>query len=323
MLEAVRWIPIKSISTLLEQTFRAGRPSQPEFCEFSSLATYGESYAHLAKLLDLPGTMPALGEEQFLALILDRPSQYPGTIGSNDYFFLTAFASIRSPKRVIEIGTLTGFSAGIIAAALARRHGRASGARVDTIDVSVNCAIDATRPTGFEIAEAFSDMASMVHVQAPHDSSFVGQLVDLDELDLAFVDAGHAHPQPLLDLLRLAPYVQPGGWIIFHDVKLGSQGRDKCTATKNLQWGAPFGAEWLFDFWPFRKISGGNIGALQLPADKKMLVGFALQLISLPTELTGRNDKATREAFFSSLACILSSAGDQKARCTWNAHPRG
>lgn len=58
----------------------------------------------------------------------------PGTIGLREFLFLTAFASIVAPQRAIEIGTLAGFSAAVIAAALHRRHPDRKGCFVDTID---------------------------------------------------------------------------------------------------------------------------------------------------------------------------------------------
>ncbi len=141
----------------------------------------------------------------------------------------------------MELGTLTGFSAALLAAAVARRHGNSS-ARIDTIDTRTQCLIDETRPTGFEIPELIPDLASAVRLHTPNDSTHVRQLAERDELELVFIDANHCHPHPLLDLLRVAPFVRGGGWIILHDIRLGSVGT-----------GSPFGAEWLFECYPFQQ----------------------------------------------------------------------
>ena len=58
-------------------------------------------------------------------------------------------------------------------------------------------------------------------------------------------------------------------------------------------WEAAFGAEWLFDRWPFRKINGGQIGAIQLPNEKRALITFALNLMEIPFEV---EDEAMRRA---------------------------
>lgn len=63
------------------------------------------------------------------------------------------------------------------------------------------------------------------------DSSHVCLLAQREERELVFIDAHHCHPNPLLDLLLVAPFMRGGGWII----RLGSIGTD-----------SPFGAEWLF-----------------------------------------------------------------------------
>jgi predicted O-methyltransferase YrrM len=151
-------------------------------------------------------------------ILARRRTSYPGNIGPSDYLFLTAFVSILAPQRVIEIGTLTGFSAGIIAAALARRHG--SGASwVDTIDINVECIIDRTRLSGFEIAETFPELAPLVRLHVPTMRLSFPNL-KRDELEVAFMDADHRHPAAL-DLLWVAPCVRRS-WIVLHDIQLGT-----------------------------------------------------------------------------------------------------
>ncbi len=239
-------------------------------------------------MLGHAGKTPPPGEIEFLRTIVNRPLHYSGAIGPSDYFFLTAFVGILAPQRVVEIGTLTGFSAAIIAATLRRQPG---DGWVDTIDLLPKCFIDETRPTGFEIAESFPELASMIRLHVPHDSTVMSELAEPDELEIVFIDANHQHPLPLLDLLRLAPYVRRGGWIVLHDIQLGTKGR-KANAADQICWGAAEGAEWLFESWPFRKISGGNIGAVQLPNEKSALIPFALRLMSVPYEIKGKGAHA-------------------------------
>ena len=267
-------------------------------CEFRSIESYEKNYADLAALLGKPGKAPPPNEAEFLRKMLHRPNRYAGTIGPSDYIFLTAFASILAPRRVVEVGTLTGFSAAILAAALERQHGRSGTVWVDTIDTREQCLIDETRPTGFEVAELIPEIASIVRLHVPLDSIFVRDLAQPDELDLVFIDANHCHPRPLLDLLRCAPFVGDGGWLVLHDIQLGAISRE---AGSN----SPFGAEWLFERWPFRKVSGGNIGAVQLPAEKSALIPFALRLMSLPSEIAGAPGVRTRSAILQTFADLV------------------
>ena len=293
------------LQCLLSSRFAPARPATAEVCEIASLGDYRSAYARLAILLDRSGATPAPGELEFLEAVTNRPRRYEGTVGPADYLFLTACISILAPRRVIELGTLTGFSAGIIAAALQRKSHQHDASWVDTIDLEAKCPIDETRPTGFEIAEAFPELASRIRLHVPHDASVVSRLAERAELELVFIDAGHAHPHPLLDLLQLAPYVRGGGWVILHDIQLGTMGRKWKEADQPCPRGAPFGVEWLFDFCPFRKISGGNIGAIQMPEDKSELIPFALRLMTLPSEVAEPAADCLRRAILKSFAELL------------------
>jgi hypothetical protein len=109
---------------------RSPKSAAPELCEFHSVDDYPLCYARLALLLDRPEEIPAPGEIEFLYRLQNRGIHYPGAIGGPDYLFLMAFASILAPVRALEIGTSSGFSSAVIAAALQQRHpGRTRDAR--------------------------------------------------------------------------------------------------------------------------------------------------------------------------------------------------
>ncbi len=256
-------------------------------------------------MLGRPEQIPPMGETEFLDAMVHRTIWYPGGIGVNDFFFLTALVGILAPPRVIEIGTSTGFSAAIIAAALSRRHGKDGAACVDTIDLNTQWFVDETKLSGFEIQSLFPDFASMIRLHVPHDSSFVAKLSQPNELKVAFIDADHRHPRVLLDVLRVAPFVDADGWIVLHDIHLGSLGKKMKASGEPTPFAMPYGAEWFFQNWPFRKIDGGNIGAIQLPNDKRALVPFALRLMSLPFEIENKAAVRARAAIHRSFAQLL------------------
>ena len=296
---------LKLFRRLVPDLFATTPASSTAFCEISSLAEFESGYARLAAILGQPGKTPPPGEVEFLRTIGNRPMHYPGTIEGSDCFFLTAFISILAPQRVVEIGTLTGFSAAIIAAALRRQPPGDSPRWVDSIDLAPRCFIDKTRPTGFEIMEVFPELASMIRLHIPRDATVVKELAEPEELEVAFIDADHQHPLPLLDLLRLAPYIRTGGWILLHDIQLASKARQANGADPTLRWGAAGGAELLFESWPFRKISGGNIGAVQLPSDQSALIPFALRLMSVPFEIEGGSARAAHCALNRSFDALV------------------
>jgi predicted O-methyltransferase YrrM len=257
-------------------------------CIFDLLANYKANYSRLAQLLNRSGKTPPPDEIAFLDSMAHRQTWYPGAVGPSDFFFLTAFVGIIAPPRVVEIGTSTGFSSVMIAGALARQH-PAKNALVDTIDIRQQWFIDETKPTGFEIGQLVPELSPLIRLHVPHDSAFLEELVRPNELEIVFIDADHRHPRVLLDLLRVTPYVDAGGWVILHDIRLGAIGQQMKAAGQPTPLAMPFGAQWLFERWPFRKIDGGNIGAVQIPDDKSQLVPFALRLMSVPFEIEGKH----------------------------------
>lgn len=271
--------------------------------EFGSFDDFETKYRTLATFLGHAGKIPPPGEIEFLHRMAERESfRHPGGISASDYFFLTALVSILAPVCVIEIGTLTGFSAAIIAAAVHRQHGKTGAIAVETIDASAHCIIDETRPVGFEISELIPDLASTVRVHTWRKSDFVRDLAADGEFALAFIDADHRHPWPLLDVLRLAPYLQQGGWIVLHDIQLATYGKQRREAGQPLEGETPAGAEWLFERWPFRKIRSAHIGAIELPFQKTALIPFALRLMKEPFEIAGKAARQARRALYRSFA---------------------
>jgi hypothetical protein len=283
-----------------------GSPRYFDVGEFQNWEQFEIKYRQLAEELGHIGKVPAPGEVDFLhEMVALDDARYPGGIGSRDCFFLTCLVSILAPRRVIEIGTLTGFSTAIIAAAVHRQHGAGlpSGRNeitVETIDSQTHCIIDRTRPIGFEIPELIPDLVSSVRIHTGRESDFVREIAAPGEFGLAFIDADHRHPWPLLDVLRLAPYIEGGGWILLHDIQLGTYGEAERDAGRPLEGGTPFGAEWLFERWPFRKIRSLHIGAIELPPQKDALIPFALGLMDEPFEITGKAAKRARRALYHS-----------------------
>ena len=306
-LRALRDSPLKSRIVIARKSFpylfRRLPESTAEDCEFESLANYEMRYRRLAGLLSRGEKLPPPGEMEFLHSIQNQGA-HPGTISLPEFLFLTSFASVLAPKRAIEIGTLAGFSAALIAAAIHRQHPDHSGILVDTIDRNTHSVIERDKAVGFQIRDIIPDFASTVRVHAPADSALVHDLAARDELEFVFIDADHQHPRPLLDFIRTASRVRSGGWILLHDIKLGSMGlaaKKRGEATP----GAAFGAEWLFAGFPFRKISGRNIGAVQIPDEKSDLVPMALRLMKLPFEMAPGSHARLRTALHESIADLV------------------
>jgi predicted O-methyltransferase YrrM len=284
----------------LPELFRTSARSESESCEFDSLENYETQYRWLAQLLGRGEKVPPRDELVFLRAIQSYAGQ-AGTIHFGDCLFLTAFVSVLAPSRAVELGTLGGFSAAVIAAAIRRRDSIGKKILVDTIDRNTHSLLEPDKPVGFLIRDLFPAFADAIRVHAPADSAILPELAARNELEFAFIDADHQHPRPLLDLVRLAPFMRRGGWVGLHDIRLGTHTAEKGECG-SLAFGAPFGAEWLFQHWRFRKISGGNIGAVQIPAEKSAIVSFALELMQIPFEVNpGNEGRRERRALHQSL----------------------
>jgi hypothetical protein len=180
---------------LFPYLFRRIATSAVESCEFDSLKNYETTYRRLALLLGRDQACVSTGEIEFLFSVEDRGA-HPGTIALRDYLFLSAFASIVASERAVEIGTLAGFSAAIIAAALHRPHPEQKGVLVETIDRNTHSVVDSAKPVGFQIPDIIPHFADAVRVHAPADSALIGELATREELQLIFIDADHQHPRP-------------------------------------------------------------------------------------------------------------------------------
>jgi len=263
-------------------------------CEINSFQDYETGYHKLAGLLGYCEKTGSAGEIDLIRALLERRRFFAGSLSLADSLFLAAFVSILKPERILEIGTGAGFSSALMAAIMSPKSGRGAGVCVDTIDAHDRYFGDQELAIGCEIPYLIPDLSKTVRVHPSRESNFVRSLAKNNELNMVFIDANHQHPCPLLDVLQVAPCVRPGGWILLHDILLGTLGEEARNNGAETQFGHPFGAEWLFNSWRCKKIGGGNIGAIQLPKNKKAIVSVAKELMRLPFEVAWQSDRRLR-----------------------------
>ena len=270
-------------------------PQIPIACKIQSYQEYELGYRKLATTLGRASSKPAPGELELLRLLIDRRTNPVGSLGIPDCLFMTAFVSIIRPRRMIEIGTGSGFSSALLACAIDPRRTDSCTPCVDTLDAHATYFGDRELPVGFEVPRLISEFPRAVRIHAPRESDYIQNLAFPNELDMAFIDANHQHPCPLLDLLRLVPYVRSGGWILLHDIRLGTLVEESRKNGVPVAYEPVFGAEWLFDEWPWTKIDGGNIGAIQLPMERKAIWGPVRRLMKRPFEVCEQSYRRLRD----------------------------
>ena len=302
----LRRAPQSALPRLVRASF-ASLPTavEPVVCEIATLERYNDGVRKLAGYLSRPTPVLSADRRSFEHLLAYH-RDCSGAIGMGDLLFLHAFVSVLAPDRVGEIGTLSGFSAAVIAEAVAQhQRPESKSVVVDTIDLSQRCLTDQTKPVGFEIPRLVPRLSSRIRVHPGKDARHLEQIARPGELELVFIDADHQHPRPTLDLIRVSRFVRPGGWVLVHDIELGSLAERMRAAGVAVEHGAPSGAQWLFEAWPFEKITGGNIGALRLPSNVRDLIPFALAMLRIPSELEPIPARRTHEAFLAAVVDLM------------------
>lgn len=242
---------------------------------------YRRDYEALARALGSDRLQPSEAE---LAFVIDAATgRYaaPGSISNPDVIFLSALIGAGGSRRGVEIGTASGLSAAIIIAALARgfieRGEPLPPVLLDTIDRKVRCLFDPAKPTGYRVGEIVPELAARVRFHTGEDARIARNLVAANALDFAFIDGNHQHPWPLMDALCLLPLMRSGAWIGLHDI---DNPPDRPAEEVRL------GARHVFQHWPWARIDGGYIGAVQVPEDRREVTRLVEELLCLPFEVT-------------------------------------
>lgn len=185
----------------------------------------------------------------------------------------------------------SGLSGGLIANLLEEN----GGASFTTIDHDNTFFGDPTKENGFLIEEIYSGSRISIE-KIPFSTSLDLGTVN-KSFDMAFIDANHQHPWPLLDTLCLHPFLKGSKIVIHHDLNLYK--------LQEVVYG--IGPKHLFDQFPEAKksadtYSGGNIFSLDLEMQSPALEEIAINAFHIPWSLRTALTKSqleTLEVFFS------------------------
>lgn len=214
-----------------------------------------------------------------------RPGWGSVTVDEMEYF-QTVIAEHR-PRSFIEIGTASGLSGGLICLLL-EEHG---GEKFTTIDHDNTFFGDTSKENGFQLPLIYPggrvEVVRRTFTTAP-------DVLDLgEEFDMAFVDANHQHPWPLMDTLCLYP-VMRGPKIVFeHDLDLY---RKQTTKVYGI------GPKYLWDQFPQSHrqraaANNGNLFRLSLDLPQDMIESVAVDAFHLPWSLRTAITPPRLEAF--------------------------
>jgi predicted O-methyltransferase YrrM len=196
------------------------------------------------------------------AVYARRPEWAKGCISRADARYLHGRAREAADDVIVEIGTASGVSTAVLAAARAERS---TSCRVASYDISPRYYADPERRTG-DATRLMLDAEQLAQVEFRNPATALDARDDHgeDSLGFAFIDAAHKHPWPSLDLLALLPCLRPGAEVVLHDINL---------PLVNPDWQAS-GVKYLYDDLEAEKHADAesdipNIGSVIVAADKE------------------------------------------------------
>ncbi|WP_299694782.1 class I SAM-dependent methyltransferase [uncultured Tateyamaria sp.] len=158
-------------------------------------------------------TLPPTLDAQLAALW----SEDHFAVDGSDLGFLNMCIAAARPALILEIGTATGLSTAALAV-MQGHHGIAGTVR--SYDLRDVLWFDETRAVGDLVPEVAGAEAGRVQLTSGVTALAVAQDVARDAAGMAFIDASHQHPWPLLDTLLLLPLLAPRAPVVHHDLQL-------------------------------------------------------------------------------------------------------
>lgn len=228
------------------------------------------------------------------------PSWATGYVSGSDAAFLAEMIAAVRPRLMVEIGVASGASSAAILQALdALPHPQ--NRVLLSCDVRATCYFDEAYETGQACRGMYPAPKAGWQREFASDARQLREILASGSVDLTFIDANHAHPWPLLDLLHTTAFAKPGSWVVLHDIDLPVQHPEYQV----------FGPRWLFGAWPFNKVKGvgrwTSIGAVQIPDNLSQLVSPALSLLDRPWEQAPTAAHAMLPAAFASVQATLEA----------------
>lgn len=206
------------------------------------------------------------------------PAWATGYISGSDAAFLLEIIAALQPRTVVELGVASGASSAAILFALDTLPEVEGGRVLYSCDVRPTCYFDERYATGQACREMYPASRARWQLDTSTDARGLAAALPPHSIDLTFIDANHAHPWPLIDLLHAAMFARRGSWVVLHDIDLPVQHPEFQV----------YGPRWTFELWPFPKVRGEgqwtSIGAVQLPEAVDSLIPVALALAERPFE---------------------------------------
>jgi len=190
-----------------------------------------------------------------------RPGWLQGYISYLDARFLFKATLEARADVIVEIGTASGFSTGLLCHAqdIASKAGLiGSDYKVVSYDIDPMFYADRTIRTGDGAREQLAKgLLEHIVFRNPAVAADARQDFQGKQVEFLFIDGSHQHPWPTLDLLAMLDCLAPGAIVVLHDINL------PLVVPNNPDWGAKY----LFDELDLEESRPGVVPPEQRVAD--------------------------------------------------------
>lgn len=197
-----------------------------------------------------------------------------GSVTPAEALFISERIVRARPSSFLEIGSASGLSGGLICRFLAEAGAR----RFESWDLSERFFHEPSKRSGFLIGEIAAGLPLEIGLR--HGVTSLDLHASGRRFDMAFVDANHRHPWPLIDTVALFEVLEGPRVAIHHDLRLHIH-QDRP---------AGIGPKFLYDQVPEARrlkgsAKGGNIFALDLTMTTAEFAAVAEAALHLPWTL--------------------------------------
>ncbi|MEZ0003812.1 class I SAM-dependent methyltransferase [Sinorhizobium fredii] len=223
---------------------------------------------------------------------------FGGPITAGDAFFIAAYMASVRPATMIEVGVCSGVSSAFILYAAHKlgltREGKIFLHSVDLLRLHG----EEKHEVGRVVERNYPSLAAFwkLHVEVTAPKIALEKLdlrnqIASDEPTLAFIDANHMHPWPLVDTVSIAELLPKDSWILLQDTQVMERWIANCVERGVASPKPCRGVNLVTTLWPGDKVIGWdmcyNMGAVRLSVAKDKMRDFVEQAMRYPAE-TGR-----------------------------------
>lgn len=192
-----------------------------------------------------------------------RTGIFGGQITAGDGIAIAAMMERERPERMIEIGIASGYSSAFILFYASKSGLLSDSTFLTSFDLVSQT--DRGDRTGAFLRSTFPDLlpywqpyVETTSIEIMDDPAKYG-LVPTSARMLAFVDGGHNHPWPLMDLASLRRAMPRGSWVLMQDTQMMERWIADCVLFGTICPSPIRGVNLAVSLWPGEKIIGHDV----------------------------------------------------------------